>query len=252
MEEQLETTATEDGQAGLVPGEEHVVDEVQTESSTVVEEEQPKKKNGVQERIDKLTREKYERERENAYLRGQLEASQKQPEPVVEQQLDPNDFDSTGEYLQAVEKRLEEKITKQHEADQKAKEESEINATIGKAIQAGRDKYEDFNLVTGQNIYTPTMQQAAIGENMAEIMYHLGKHPDESLRIAALPAHLQAKEIGRIEAVLTTKPPKPPANVTNAADPPPKVPTGGAPSGEPQTFKEKMAQWDAERLAGRR
>lgn len=247
-EENINTEVEES--AGIVPGEEQAQDATQAESSPAqMEETQPK--NGVQQRINKITREKHEAQREAAYLRGKLE--NQQPQAVQQTELDPTDFDTTADYLKAVKDELRAEFKAEQDRERQQAQEAQINATIGQAIKDGRSKYDDFDIVTSQNIYTQDMQQAAMGDNMAEVMYHLGKNPDEALRIASLSPIMQAREIGRIEATITAKPPDPPPNLTNAADPPPKVPSGDeTPPAEPTTLKEKIAKWDSDRMAARR
>jgi hypothetical protein len=88
---------------------------------------------------------------------------------------------------------------------------------------------------------------AAESEVGHEILYHLGKNPAESARIASMSPFAQAKEIGKIEAKLTATPPKSPSKA-----PPPVVPVGGnAPAGaEPDPAKdpEGWRSWEQARV----
>jgi hypothetical protein len=52
-----------------------------------------------------------------------------------------------------------------------------------------------------------------------ELAYHLAKNTDESRRIAALPPLAAARELGRLEAKLTSGPTAKPRISTNAPEP---------------------------------
>lgn len=82
-------------------------------------------------------------------------------------------------------------------------------------LEQARIKYEDFEDVVmrtpqeGGPVITQSMADAIMGsEAEIDLVYHLGKNPEEAFRIAQLPnAALQAKAIGRLEAKIVNTPP---------------------------------------------
>jgi len=210
-------------------------------------------KGGVQERIDKLTAEKYEARREAAYWRGKAESAPAAPAPAtpaVEEPLDPNDFDTDAEYRQALEERITRKVIAKAEAGRAKSAEDERRATMVKAATEGRKAHKDFDSVALDPTVpvTPTMFEAAVGDSLGEVLYWLGSNRGEASRIAGLSTTLQIKEIGKIEARLSAGiTPK----TTNAPTPPTTV-KGGATTTKPKDQSkmnraELRAEWDKER-----
>jgi hypothetical protein len=210
-------------------------------------------KDGMQSRIDELTRKRREAERDAAYWRGRAESSNtapKQPEPEPEPDLDPNDFDSDADYLRAVAKKTRDEILSAHTKQEKERVELENRSSLVSQYQKAREKYPDFDEV-GLNPNLPvttSMFEAAQGPLLGDVLQHLGKNPAEAARISSLPAAQQIKEIGKIEVLLST--PKP-TQITNAPNPVTTVGGGGAaPPAKPDSEKsrsELRAEWEAER-----
>jgi hypothetical protein len=89
---------------------------------------------------------------------------------------------------------------------QEAKQQAEIQKEyrdLYKHLESLGDKYDDFHdIVFGEDTqYTPTMRDYAMtlpkkGKASAgEVLYKLGKNPEELIRIAKLPPHRQAQEM---------------------------------------------------------
>jgi hypothetical protein len=91
------------------------------------------------------------------------------------------------------------------------------------------------------------MAEAIIeSEKGAEVLYHLGSHPDEAKRIAMLSPLAAARELGRIEARLSM-----PAPRTTTKAPPPVKPVGASDAGvrkDPATMSQ--AEYEAWRAGG--
>jgi hypothetical protein len=95
--------------------------------------------------------------------------------------------------------------------DRKAKEAEQV-AHVQKQYQRlqdnldkGSDKYEDFDdVVRAQDApFTPAMRDAALlVENPADVLYKLGKNPDELKRIATLHPLDQAREVNKLSFAL--------------------------------------------------
>lgn len=243
---------------------------VTEESSTpeVLESETPeatedKKSKGVQKRIDELTANWRNEQREKEWLRQQYEMLQqqvqtpKQPEPVkaapqgrpsIDQFEDVNDFvEAVSDWkLRQYESTREASSAQEREQREQQALISKVNQSIDKA----RQKYADFDDVVTNNANVAMSTATAIAlTDMAggmDVAYHLGRNPAEAQRIANLPQSLQFVEIGKIEAALT-------ANTRKTTTAPPPVGSqlaGSAGGGEPKDIKEWMA-WRNEQLRNR-
>jgi hypothetical protein len=99
--------------------------------------------------------------------------------------------------------------------------------TYAEREEKAREKYPDFqDVVFADNLQiTQAMYDTIVAaENGPDVVYHLGKNPDEAARIAKLPPLAQARELGRIEASLAAKEPEG-KKVSSA--PAPITPVGG-------------------------
>lgn len=181
------------------------------EKETPPEEEGKKKTAGkVQERIDKLTWEKWEAKREADQLRKELEefrntttvAPAQRPIPPVE-----DDFDDPNEYRKARVKYEDEifawnETRRNTELEKQRLQESfqESLKAFNKRAERMRAKYPDFDEAISAPIFSPAVSQEVLdSEYGAEIGYYLAKNPDEALRLSSLPPSKVAKEIGKLE-----------------------------------------------------
>ena len=215
--------------------------------------EEPAPIDGVQKRINELTKKRREAEKDAAYWKGRAEVVTTQPIPVTppaEIELDPNDFDTDADYLREVAKQVRDEIKTTANSVARKQQLSATQAQISEAYDKARGKNEDFDEVAlnpGLPI-TQSMFDAAVGDNMGDVLYHLGKHPDIASKIASLSPIQQAKEIGRIEDRLSK--PTPPKKKTGAPDPPTVISGGGspAPKSEAEMNRTELhAKWNAER-----
>lgn len=217
------------------------------------------KKDGVQQRIDKLTREKYEAERKAEYYRGMAEAK---PAPAkgngeaVVDGPDRDDFLDDADYIRAVAEQRK-KIREAAQQETRRQELARVQETFLSQIKDARERHSDFDevaLTQGTHIVTQVMIDAALGDKCGDILYYLGKNRTEANRIATLPPSQQAKEIGKIEARLASKPaPK----QTNTPNPPTILKGGGSDSNKAKkdaaemSRAERFKKWEEDRLKGR-
>lgn len=183
-------------------------------------------------------RNKYERKLEKARIEAETRAKVMQevaakPEPT-EDEPRVEDFTDYADYLKAhtnyaVNKALAAERAKQQEESNKRSYQAEESrkAQLAEALmENGHEKYPDFDEVaesTGDLLRSKGLKfsNAMMGalyeaENSHDIVYHLGKHPEEAERLANLPAYAQAKEIGKLEAKLAIKQP---VKTSNAPEP---------------------------------
>ena len=209
--EEVESQSTEEEGFSL----EKLAEELE-EKETPPEEEGKKKTAGkVQERIDKLTWEKWEAKREADQLRKELEefrntttvAPAQRPIPPVE-----DDFDDPNEYRKARVKYEDEifawnETRRNTELEKQRLQESfqESLKAFNKRAERMRAKYPDFDEAISAPIFSPAVSQEVLdSEYGAEIGYYLAKNPDEALRLSSLPPSKVAKEIGKLEVKFTS------------------------------------------------
>lgn len=193
----------------------------------------PKKKHWAHERIDELTRQRREAERQAEFWKAKASKSV--------------DYDSL-DYEQGIAERTIQR-TREEQADTAlesaallAREEFGYRETIA------RERFPDYDAVAhNPNVpISDTMAQVILkSENGPEIAYHLGKNPQEAARIARLPALDQAAELGAIKAKLNA-PKAPPKQPPAPVDPVSGIRAGG--SKDPA--KMTMAEYVAWRNAG--
>ena len=180
------------------------VEEVTTAPETVaneVSEESQASKTFSQEELDaaigkRLAREqrKWERERAVAPV-AHTEA------PSVDQ------FDTVEAYAEALAEQKAEQLLAKREQN---RQHSDLIEAYHDREEDARAKYDDFEQVAYNpnlritNVMAESIQSSDIGPDVA---YYLGANPKEADRISRLSPLIQAKEIGRIEANLTSNPP---------------------------------------------
>jgi len=214
----------------------------------------PAADDGVQKRINEITRKRREAEREAAYWRGRAEAQASAPAtpntpeaPEAPVELDPDDFQTYADYHKAVAARTAEQLRKEDENRRAAEEKSRQDAEFIGQINSGRTKYSDFDDVAlGHPYLSQEMLDASRGENLDDILYHLGKNPKEAQRIYLLPPGQQSREVFKLVGRLSVgvAPPKP--KPTNAPTPPVTV-DGASPVEKPddkKSQKELFAKWE--------
>jgi hypothetical protein len=177
------------------------------ESESITPEEKSAEPSKVfsQEEVDaligkRLAREQRKWERQQQALKAQQPAAPAEP-PAPEQ------FDTTEAYAEALASRkAEELLAKRDEARQQA----ELLEAYQDREEEARAKYDDFEQVAynPRLPITTVMAQAIQASDIGpELAYYLGSNPKEAERISRMSAILQAKEIGTVEAKLTSDPP---------------------------------------------
>ncbi len=192
----------------------------------------PKRKHWAHERIDTLTRQRHEAERQAEYWKAR-----------AGQQVDTSNLGYEEEIVERVtqRQRQEQAETTQVVADNLAAEVFSLRET------AARDKFADYDAVTrnpGVPITDSMLEVIRDSEAGPDLVYHLGKNIPEAARIAALPAIRQAAELGKLEARLTAPKPlpkQPPAPV----DPVNGIASGGQKDPGKMSFAEYKAWREA-------
>jgi len=217
--------------------EQPTTESVETEQSDTGDDEaaKPRKKPGVHNRIDELTRQKHEALREAEYWR-------KKAEEARATDLDALDYD---DQLVAKVRRAEreERAETAQEAANKA-----VFQQFAELENEARTKWADYDAVTrNPNVpITPAMADIIRdSEYGPDIAYHFGKNPSEAARYAGLSGVQLARELGRLEATLTA--PKPTPKVPAA---PIRPVTGSTAGGVKDPAAMTMAEYVAARSKG--
>jgi hypothetical protein len=157
-----------------------------------------------QEELDAVISKRLAREQRKWEREQQAVAAQP---PVSQAELRLEQFDSAESYAQALaDQRVDRMVQQREQQQQFAKIVEEYHEREDEA----RVKYDDFDQIA----YNPklriseTMAQAIQSSDIGpDVAYHLGTNPAEALRISRLAPVLQAKEIGKLEAKLSSAPP---------------------------------------------
>jgi len=171
--------------------------------------EQEASKTFTQEELDaivgkRLAREQRKWEREQAQRAAEMEARQP-AQPTHD--LSPDQFDTYEDYADALAERKAEELVARRET---AQQTQALQEQYYEREETARDKYDDFDQVAyNPNLpVTDVMAQSIQASDVGpDVLYWLGTNPKEANRISRLGPILQAKEIGKIEASLTSAPP---------------------------------------------
>lgn len=212
-------------------------------------------------RINKLTWQRSEARREAESLRRKIqELEAKSSKPATdEQEPKETDFQSYAEYLRALARyetnqRLKtEKQESEANTLKQTKEQyrAQISSEFQERISEFKEKTEDFEeVVEGSGIFdlpdSPTVEAMSLAmaesDLGAQILYHLAQNMKEASRIARLSPYAAAREIGKLEAKLSTPAPKKPSQA-----PEPITPVGGKEPVKKDPEKMPIKEWMAKR-----
>ena len=182
---------------------------VETETPEEQPAEQEASKTFTQEELDaivgkRLAREQRKWEREQAQRIAEQQARQMAAPPS---DLSPEQFETYEDYAEALAERKAEELLRQRET--KLQQQALLEQYHDRE-ETARDKYDDFDQVAyNPNLpVTEYMAQSIQASDIGpDVLYFLGSNPREAERIARLNPILQAKEIGKIEASLSSNPP---------------------------------------------
>lgn len=244
-----------------------VKDAVQVEGEKTPEEvKEPQKEDvlpkGVQKRIDRAVKQKYEAEaRANELERRLQQIEQRIPqqpkndgEPRLEQ------FDNIEDYVSAkarfiAKAELNETLTARERAEAEQKAQAAQHQTAeswAKRVALATAEMPDFEDVVASSdvqFSSPVVLEAIMSSDVGtKIAYYLASNPDEAEDIAGMTAPNAIRAIGRIEAKLESGK----ASITKA--PPPIEPTGTkakAVKMPDQMSDSEFAAWRKRHIAAR-
>lgn len=215
---------------------------------------QPRDENGrFQKRVNELTRQRYEAQREAQRLQAEMAELRQQVARLTQPPPpDPSqDFPAYVRHLASEEARslveAQQGQWQQHQEQQRFQTIAQQYATREAEYVASHPDYpeavEAFVSVVGEN---PQLAEVLMtSDHGPAVAHYLGSHLDEAASIAAMPPHLAAAAVARIEARVTPKP-KP------ATSTPAPVPTlGGSAVVQKDPAKLTYAEYRKAREEGR-
>ena len=218
------------------------------------EGEEVKPKRSASGRIAELFAQKKAAEAQAAVAASERDRYRKQLEEIATRRADPNISLDQLDSLRVTE------AVKAERADQLATEAQNAQRQVAQRrheafqerVNEVRDRLPDFDQVVHANVPISNAAADLIAESEygPQIAYHLGKNIDLAERIAAMPPHLQGREIARIEQQVSV----PLRKVSNAPNPPPRVGGNTAPAAkDPNSMSmSEFAQWYGKQAAAAR
>lgn len=225
MSEEIQNQVAETPAPEQAPTAEPVAEETQAPEDQPTEQQT---KTFTQEELDaivgkRLAREQRKWEREQSRKAQEAPANAQTEAPSLEQ------FESVDAYAEALAARKAEELLARREAE---RQKMDMLEAYQDREEEARSKYEDFEQVAYNPklpitaVMAETIQASDIGPDVA---YFLGANPREADRISRLSPFLQAKEIGKIEAKLSSEP----VLKKTTSAPPPIAPISGRGTGAP-------------------
>lgn len=231
------------------------------------EESKPKKKNGIQKRIDKLSKRAAEEAREKEFWKAEALKAKQSAEPKEEVDAPKaaiqatgkpvqDDFESFDDYLEAL---TDWKADQREQAREAKIRETKAQSEFENRVQTYRGKVKDFEKThpdfrelveeVGDMQLSPVLMDAIL-ENEPEFHYELVKNIKELERINGLSAIQAAREIGKIEARIASAKSKPEEKkiTTKAPTPIKTVGTGSTGGARKSIFDPDLSQAEYERL----
>jgi len=230
-------------------GEEKVEQEAKPDDSSPSKKDS---KDGVQGRIDELTKLRRETERDRDYWKDQAQSKRpEQPEqrPAMEAGKTLADFEyDEAKYTQyvmdqateAATRTVQEQVHKQSEG----RKQADFQSKEAEFVKSS----DDYMSVTRNpqlkisNDMVSVIQESDVGP---QVLYYLGKNESESAAISRMPPLAMAREIGRLEAKVSATAKK--ASVSKAPAPTPKIkavePSLNAKASSPDSDKLSGKDW---------
>lgn len=223
-----------------------------TADADTPKDDQPRDEKGkfVQKRINELTREKHEARRQAEQYQRELEQARQElaraRQPAAP---DPNeDFPAYVRHLASEEAR---NLVEQERTSWQQQQQQQYYQSLAEQHSARETEYANshpdyieavdaFTSIAGVNPYVAEVLMTS--DHGPAVVHFLGQHLDEASRILAMPPHMAAAAIARIEARVSAPKPKP---VTNAPTPAPIL---GGGSVVPTAIRDGMDYEEYKRL----
>lgn len=247
-----------------------IAEPVAAESAPASPEPAAPERDKVQERFDKLTREKYEALRaadteryERERLQERLRELETKPDPVVPDDLptlEAYEYDESkyraamAAWSKAQARKEALDVLKQEREEAKRAERLTAFQKRQSEFLSSNPDYAEKVLRNRELPITADMKEAIFDSDFGpQVAYYLSENVDKAIAISQMEPRAQAREIGRIEARIEAEKAKPAPPVVSKAPPPPPTIEAAEPS---ITVKpdspDSDEKWDADEWAKRR
>lgn len=211
--ESVTEQAEREEREGQLDGEGNAVESGEQGSQDDGEDAAAKRKERVQKRIDQLTKQRYEAERrareleeENRKLKSERSAEPPKDDP----RPDFDTYDSVAQYQHDIEAWARRQAQRESQAQPSEPEGPSVDVQqaidrIENAALDAADRYPDFDQVVRDPslpLNDEMLVAASDTNNVADVLYHLGKNPEEARRLSQLQGSSLVREMGRLEARL--------------------------------------------------
>ena len=214
-------------------------EQVETPSGSAPDENAPNpdapKEDKVQKRIDRLTREKYDAARDAEFWKAKAMAVAVPAEtaklaPVADDEPKEDDFANAADYVKAVAKHAVEQDRKVRQADearqQQERNQTELARKVQSDIAEAKKSLPDFDDVMEDAEIPNNANTAAVirelqeSDNGANLLYHIVKDKAQMDKLFAMSDRTKiARELGRIEARITSAPARSQATIPSTPQP---------------------------------
>lgn len=231
----------------------------QPEVEETEKKEEPAIPKGVQKRIDRAVRQRYEAEARAKMLEERLAAVEQRQYQQPPQQTKPLDneeprienYQNFDEYVAAkaayiAEKKITETLTAREKAQLAEREAAERQKTAdgwSKRIAQATAEMPDFeDVVASSDVpMTPPMREAIMESDIGPRMaYYLAQNPDEALKIAEMSPIRAISALGRLEERLSANSPQ---TKTVSSAPSPIKPVGSRATVSKDPDKMSTEEW---------
>lgn len=243
VEVETEQVETPEGELAEVETSDEEEEAATSESDS--EPEKPKRRSRAEERINALTREKYEAQKQAEALQSQLQQIQEQ---IYQRQAVENvgqdmptlaQFDYNEEaYQQAIQQwsqkqvqTYQQTLEQQRQQAEQYKQAQAEQQKLQQAVAEGQAKYPDFmtkvfdpNLPSLRDMNPYAFQAVMESEAGVDVAYYLANNPQEVYAFASMNPVQAIKHVARLEAQFAEKPKakaplsKPPTKVSGSAE----------------------------------
>lgn len=238
---------SDDAEGELSENDESTDDESEKDESEH-KEERPRKKNGFKKRIERFQKQLSSKDQEIEHWKSEALKSKSQPKNQSEveghkndsqdnsKRPKPEDFETFDQYNEAL---TDWKIDQREMAkDRKTKEES-LKSEYQKTVTTFQERVKEFEKANADfhDVLSDVddiplsvgLQEVVLSsESGPELIYELAKNREEYERINKLSPLMIAREIGRLEARLSSKQETKQQTITKSKAPPPMNPLSGS------------------------
>ncbi len=207
-----------------------------------------KRKKTAQQRINDLTKQKYEAQRRADAAEARLkqyegEGKGRPIPPNLELFINSDGTIDHTRYSAALslyndahyDWRESQKESKNRENQVKFEEESKMNTFVSQ-LEILQEKFPDIEQVIEKPVFSPQLRDVLYeSEKGAEVAYYLGKNETEAFRISRLPEKQILKEVGRLEEKISGLI----KNTSKAPTPPNPVGSGGSIPKDPSKMTDQ-------------